>query len=1270
MRTSRERKPTGPPIRTRRKAWDAASAAASATNWDADLDFDTNSSGAADIGDAYWNGSAGWEPLGDDTFDGRFAATFDGNGRLLANLFVSGGDHAGLFGAVGSSGVVRHVSLADVDVTGASYVGAVVGRIRQGGALYSSYAAGSVTGDDNVGGLVGRNDGDVAGCYATTLVSGDGQIGGLAGRNGIFGTIAAAYSAGRVSGNSRVGGLVGDNDGTVTASYATSRVTGERYVGGFAGDGSGNVAYGYWDTGTTGHAAGTHGAGVSTADLKAPSGYTGIYATWNVAVDGDNVADDPWTFGASDQYPALAADMNGDGNATWQEFGRQLREGPVLAAQAEAGKVVLTWTPADTSHWTPAPGVVYAVYRRDDGGLERIASGVGTRRYEDPGVDGTPAYQVAAVVHGGEATRSAEAQPAAPADAEAPAVESMISSAQHPTMDPFTVTITFSEAVTGLAQAEIDVANGTPSSLSGSDAVYSVTVTPAPGIEDAVTVTVPENAAQDAADNGNVAASESFAVDTRSPMLAAGGATVDAQTLTLVWTEPLGPGTEPSADVFALTGGSVGSRTVSHVALSGSAAILTVSPPVSHGETGLALSYTPAQDDWIRDAVGNPAAGFSSRAVVNETPDRDAPIVASITSDATHPAKDPFTVTIAFSEAVTGLTQEEIEVGGGTGSDLSGEAASYQLRVDQYPNLEGDVTVSVRAGAAEDAAHNGNVAASETFAVDTRPPVLAAGDAARVDGAVLTLTWREPLDPDSTPAPGAFTVTGGDASRSVTGVSVTGSVVRLTVSPAAMHGEVGIRLNYTPPGRNPLVDEAGNPAPALDRRPVSNTTPDTVAPTVTSIASEASHPTRDVFRVTVSFSEPVTGLAAPDIDVTGGAVTGFSGSGASYGIDIEPDAGFDGDVTLVVPADAAEDDASNGNLAGSASFAVDTKAPGLAVHDAVVIDGAAVTLTWDEVLDPVSTPARASFSVGGGTARDVSDVRVSGTTVHLRVDLLAEHGESGIEVGYAPPAQDPIRDALGNSAAGFSGREANNVTSDDDVPSVASITSAAKHPSKDPFTVTIVFSEVVSGLMAGEVQVVAGTGSNFSGSGATYALDIEADVDLEGDVTVNVPDGVAADAAGNPNVGRSQTLAVDTRPPTLEAADADGATVTLIWTELLNRNSVPAVGAFSVSGGQQARTVDTATLDGNAVRLTISPPVSPWRAGNHRDLHATGQRRDGRSRQPCAGVLGTGGSQQDERRGRAAGRVGHQWIDPPNEQAVHRDGRVLGGRDGVRRRWH
>ena len=48
------------------------------------------------------------------------------------------------------------------------------------------------------------------------------------------------------------------------------------------------------------------------------------------------------------------------------------------------------------------------------------------------------------------------------------------------------------------------------------------------------------------------------------------------------------------------------------------------------------------------------------------------PAVASITSSATHPAKDGFTVTITFSEPVTGLTANEIEVTNGHRVELLG----------------------------------------------------------------------------------------------------------------------------------------------------------------------------------------------------------------------------------------------------------------------------------------------------------------------------------------------------------------------------------------------------------------------------------------------------------------------------------------------------------------------------------------------------------------------------------------------------------------------
>ena len=123
----------------------------------ADLDFDTNGSGTANAGDTYWNGGAGWAPIGIPGFlsSGAFSTTLDGNDHVIANLFVNGGDYAGLFGALGESGVIRNLSLTDIDVTGEYSAGGLVGQ--NAGTVIASHATGTVRGQDLVGGLVGGN---------------------------------------------------------------------------------------------------------------------------------------------------------------------------------------------------------------------------------------------------------------------------------------------------------------------------------------------------------------------------------------------------------------------------------------------------------------------------------------------------------------------------------------------------------------------------------------------------------------------------------------------------------------------------------------------------------------------------------------------------------------------------------------------------------------------------------------------------------------------------------------------------------------------------------------------------------------------------------------------------------------------------------------------------------------------------------------------------------------------------------------------------------
>ena len=142
----------------------------------ADLDFDTNRSGDADSGDDYWNGGAGWAPIGayaphDSSLN--FGATFDGNGHTISNLFIdrSSTSNVGLFGRADSYSVIRNTGLLSVNVTGHDYVGGLAGW--NSGTITASYATGSVTGDDEVGGLVGhKNSGTITTSYWDTDTSG------------------------------------------------------------------------------------------------------------------------------------------------------------------------------------------------------------------------------------------------------------------------------------------------------------------------------------------------------------------------------------------------------------------------------------------------------------------------------------------------------------------------------------------------------------------------------------------------------------------------------------------------------------------------------------------------------------------------------------------------------------------------------------------------------------------------------------------------------------------------------------------------------------------------------------------------------------------------------------------------------------------------------------------------------------------------------------------------------------------------------------------
>lgn len=192
----------------------------------------------ADIDLTAYSSGKGWNPIP------SFSGSYDGDGYLIRNLIINRDDtdYVGLFASTTPDARLTNINMLEVQVTGKTDVGALVG-FNRGGNIDGCSVSGDITGSGfNIGGLTGRNEGSISNCYTVIRVTGDAWVGGLVGENDTNATIHKNYSTGLVSGERIVGGLIGRNNGTltdggiITESYATGAVTGEEHsIGGLVG---------------------------------------------------------------------------------------------------------------------------------------------------------------------------------------------------------------------------------------------------------------------------------------------------------------------------------------------------------------------------------------------------------------------------------------------------------------------------------------------------------------------------------------------------------------------------------------------------------------------------------------------------------------------------------------------------------------------------------------------------------------------------------------------------------------------------------------------------------------------------------------------------------------------------------------------------------------------------------------------------------------------------------------------------------------------------
>ena len=513
----------------------------------------------------------------------------------------------------------------------------------------------------------------------------------------------------------------------------------------------------------------------------------------------------------------------------------------------------------------------------------------------------------------------------------------------------------------------------------------------------------------------------------------------------------------------------------------------------------------------------------------------------------------PFTATFTFSEAVTGFAVGDITLTNATVSNFTATSTTVFTAL-VTPTASGTVTVNVPANAAQDAAGNGNTAATLATTIYTPPAItIVAGTSPVTEGtpAVFTLSRA-----GSTTA--ALTVnvtvseTGGDmvaaSNEGARTVAFLANAATATLSVATASDSVDeansvVTATISADTGSPASYSVGTPASAMvtvednDTRGVKvsataltvnegttgtytvvlNSQPTasvTVTPSRTGSSDVTfSPPTLTFTASTWDTVQPVTVTAAQDNDaVNDSATISHAVTGGDYaGVTVE---------SVVVTVDDDE--------------TADTTAPRVASitrQNPTVSPTNADSLTWRVTFsEAVSNVDAADFVVSGTTATVTAVAAVPGATGAYDVtasggNLASVNATVALTISSSHNIQDAASNALSNTAP--TGTNNNSYVLDNAAPSVT--ISGVPSASNAPFTATFTFSEAVTGFAVGDITLTNASVSNFTATSTTVYTALVTPT-ASGTVTVDVPANAAQDAAGNGNTAASLATTIYTPP--------------------------------------------------------------------------------------------------------------------------------------------
>ncbi len=296
------------------------------------------------------------------------------------------------------------------------------------------------------------------------------------------------------------------------------------------------------------------------------------------------------------------------------------------------------------------------------------------------------------------------------------------STAPQTTNDVIPLTVTFSEEVTGFYLSKLAVKNGVASDrrMTVPNRVFTCIITPA--TTGTVTVDLAADKVFDASGTGNIAATQLARMYDARPTVTlstTASATTNApMPLVITFSEQVSG--------FDLTKLTIVNGTAEYLRMLERNRIFScVVTPAANGSVTIDLPAGKVVDD-----VGN---GNSAAKQLFRIFD-DIPPTVTFTSLSPYATNGTFSVTITFSENVSGFGIAKLTLENAVAGDLETKTPSRVYSCTVYPLVSGDVTVNLFADSVIDVGGNGNITATQlTRLYDNIPP--------HNQDAVLPVNW-------------------------------------------------------------------------------------------------------------------------------------------------------------------------------------------------------------------------------------------------------------------------------------------------------------------------------------------------------------------------------------------------------------------------------------------------------------------------------------------------------------------------------------------------